>query len=156
MSKNFSVRTMNVVVVIILAIGLVGCSDGGDGTTDTTAEQTSLSSASSTTTEATSTSTESTTTTTQSTTSNSTATEDAVIVIDYLCEDGDTGSAEFSTDDIEELNQFLDVIDLCEFKGGLTEISFTAPCPSGDREVTLAANDGTIPPIDSLDLCENP
>ena len=157
-----SSRTTSLVLAGLLTLGLIGCGDDDEGTTTTSAESTSSSATSTTTTttsttttESTTASTESTTTTTESTTSQST-TQDATIDVDYVCGDGDTGSAEFSTDDIEEIDDLVNSTDLCEFKGGLIEISFTAPCPSGDREVTVMAIDGAVPDIATLDLCENP
>lgn len=60
------------------------------------------------------------------------------------------------TDDIEAIDEFVNTIDLCEFIGGLAEISFIAPCPSGDRQVTVAASAGEVPDIATLDLCEDP
>lgn len=156
-------RAASLAFVALLALGLVGCGDDDEGTTTTATAESTSSSATSTTTTTTSTTTtesttatsESTTTAPESTTSQST-TPDATINIAYLCGDGDTGSAEFSTDDIEEIDDFVNATDLCEFKGGLIEISFTAPCPSGDRDVTVAATDGAVPDIATLDLCENP
>lgn len=60
------------------------------------------------------------------------------------------------TGDIEEIDDIVNTLDLCEFIGGLAEISFVAPCPSGDREVTVQAVNGGLPDIATLDLCENP
>ncbi len=158
-----SSRTTTLALAGLLALVPIGCGDDDEGTTTTTAESTSSSASSTTsattittTTESTTASTESTTTTTEPTTTQSTTPEEATIIIDYVCDDGDTGSAEFSTDDIEEIDDFVNATDLCEFKGGLIEISFTAPCPSGDREVTVMAIDGAVPDIATLDLCENP
>ncbi|MDH3292838.1 MAG: hypothetical protein OER95_00790 [Acidimicrobiia bacterium] len=74
----------------------------------------------------------------------------------YACGNGETGSTDVPTDDIEEIDDIVNTIDLCEFRGGLTEISFTAPCPSGDRDVTVPATEGAVPDIATLDLCENP
>ena len=160
MMNKLSSRTTSLLLTGLLALGMIGCGEDDEGTTTTTAESTSSSATSTTTATASTTTTESTTagtesTTTESTTSQSTTT-DATINIDYVCGDGDTGSAEFSTDDIEEIDDFVNATDLCEFKGGLVEISFTAPCPSGDREVTVIAIDGAVPDIATLDLCENP
>ena len=151
---------MSLLLTGLLALSMIGCGENDEGTTTTTAESTSSSATSTTTATTSTTTTESTTastksTTTESTTSQSTTT-DATINIDYVCGDGDTGSAEFSTDDIEEIDDFVNATDLCEFKGGLVEISFTAPCPSGDREITVIAIDGAVPDIATLDLCEDP
>lgn len=74
----------------------------------------------------------------------------------FVCGNGETGSSDVPTDDIEQIDDIVNTIDLCEFRGGLTEISFTAPCPSGDRDVTVPATDGAVPDIATLDLCENP
>ena len=151
-----SSRATSLVFAALLALGLTGCGDDDEGTATTTAAPTSSTTTSTTTTiESTTTSTESATTATASTTGPST-TPDVTISIDYTCGDGDTGSAEFSTDDIEEVDDFVNAADLCEFKEGLIEISFTAPCPSGDRDVAVAATDGAVPDIATLDLCENP
>ena len=47
------------------------------------------------------------------------------------------------------------MVDFCEGVGGLASVAFTAPCPSGDREVVVAAVGGALPDIATLDLCEN-
>lgn len=77
------------------------------------------------------------------------------IAITYACGNGESGSADIPTNDIEEIDDIVNTIDFCEFRGGLSSISFTAPCPSGDRDVTIQAVDGGIPDIATLDLCEN-
>ncbi len=76
------------------------------------------------------------------------------IAIDYSCDDGSNGSAEVPTGDLELIDDTVNTIDLCEFRGGLAEISFVASCPSGDRPVTVPATDGGLPDLATLDLCE--
>lgn len=159
-------RAVTVLLIGLLILVLAGCGDDDDGATTTTS--TTTTSSTTTTTSSATTSTSTTTTTVGSTSStqpttastapatSQSATTEPMITIGYLCGDGDTGSTDVATGDIEEIDDIINTIDLCEFKGGLTEISFTAPCPSGDREVTVVTVDGAVPDIATLDLCENP
>ena len=156
-----------VLVVIGLAtFGLAGCGDdASEDETTTTAASTATSaesttsgtstSRSSSTTEATTSTAQSTPTTGQSSSTESTG-RDSTIAVDYRCGSGETGTVSVPTTDIEAIDEFLNTLDFCEFRGGVVEISFVAPCPSGDREVTVTAVDGAIPDIATLDLCENP
>lgn len=59
------------------------------------------------------------------------------------------------TNDIEQIDEFVNTIDLCEFLGGISQISFIAPCASGDRRVNVAAVDGELPDIATLDPFED-
>ena len=59
------------------------------------------------------------------------------------------------TDDIEQIDEFVNTIDLCEFRGGLAQISFVAPCASGPREIVVTAVEGELPDLATLDLCED-
>jgi hypothetical protein len=76
------------------------------------------------------------------------------IAIDYSCGDGSTGSADVPTGDLELIDDTVNTIYLCEFRGGLAEISLVASCPSGDRPVTVPASDAGLPDLATLDLCE--
>lgn len=155
---NHSVlRATPLLLAGLLVNGLLGCGDDDEAaTTTTTAESTTTQSATTTTTD--STTTQSVTTTTTESTTTQTATTEApdAIAITFTCGNGETGSTDVPTGDIEQIDDVVNTIDLCEFRGGLTEISFTAPCPSGDRAVTVSASDGALPDIATLDLCENP
>lgn len=84
--------------------------------------------------------------------------DEAGIEIDVACVDGEpavTATTPLPVSDIEEIDDIVNTIDFCEGVGGLASVSFTAPCPSGDREVIVAAVGGALPDIATLDLCEN-
>jgi hypothetical protein len=87
--------------------------------------------------------------------SESTTTIPDSISVAYVCGNGEDGSAEIPAGDLEVVDDAVNTIDLCEFRGGLAEISLTAPCPSGDRDVTVPAVDGAVPDFATLDLCED-
>lgn len=155
-SKTFTTLAL----VVGLSLAAAACSDDNDDTTSTTESTTSTTDTTTTTESTTSTTdsstSESTTSTTGSTTTESTTTTtEPTISIDYVCANGDTGSAEFTTDDEDQIDDFVNGTDLCETLGGLTEISFTAECPSGDREVTVGATDGALPDFATIDYCED-
>lgn len=155
----------SLLVSCLFLLVLVGCGDGDETSTTTTTATTEATTTASTSTSGqpttastaapTTSSTAASTSTTASTASQTTSTEPS-IAITYRCGDGDTGSADIPTDDIEQIDDIVNTIDFCEFKGGLVEISFTAPCPSGDRDVTVPTDEGAVPDIATLDLCENP
>jgi hypothetical protein len=84
--------------------------------------------------------------------------DEAGIEIDVSCVDGEpavTATTPLPITDIEEIDDIVNTIDFCEGAGGLASVSFTAPCPSGDRDVVVVAVGGALPDIATLDLCEN-
>lgn len=115
--------------------------------TDSTSTETTTSS--STTTAQTSTS------TTEASSTTETTEPQGSFAITYLCGNGDTGSADIPTEDIDEIDDIVNSTDLCETLGGLTEITFAAPCQSGDRVWPVGATDGELPDFASIDFCED-
>lgn len=84
--------------------------------------------------------------------------DEAGIEIDVACVDGEpavTATTPLPVTDIEEIDDIVNTIDFCEGAGGLASVEFTAPCPSGDRDVVVVAVGGALPDIATLDLCEN-
>lgn len=87
-----------------------------------------------------------------------TSDDEAGIEIDVACVDGETAvtaTTPLPVTDIEEIDDIVNTIDFCEGAGGLASVEFTAPCPSGDRDVVVVAVGGALPDIATLDLCEN-
>lgn len=137
MTSHAKPRVTPVLLTLLIFAGLAGCGDDDEVATSTT-----------------STTTGSTTTASATTASTTTEGPDSIVVA-FVCGNGETGSTDVPTGDIEQIDDIVNTIDLCEFREGLAEISFTAPCPDGDREVTVPATDGALPDIATLDLCEN-
>ncbi len=75
------------------------------------------------------------------------------IDVGYTCVDGSTGATATNSNDPDQIDDYINSIDLCEGSGGLSEISFEAPCGDVNRPVTVGA-EGGVPDIATVDYCE--
>lgn len=71
----------------------------------------------------------------------------------FVCADGSTGTVSTDTEDVEQIDDYINTIDLCEGVGGLQSISFEASCGDFKRTVTVGA-EGGVPDIATIDYCE--
>ncbi len=77
----------------------------------------------------------------------------ADIEVAYVCADGSTGSTATDTEDVDQIDDYINGIDLCEGVGGVQSISFPASCGDLERTVTVGA-EGGVPDIATIDYCE--
>lgn len=155
MPSNNRLGSLALAALLFLVIAGCGSNDDESDTATSSTSTPSTPSTQPTTTETTVSSTSTAETSTSTTGAPSTTEPQGSFAITYVCGNGDTGSADIPTEDIDEIDDIVNTIDLCETLGGLTEITFTAPCPSGDREWPVGATDGALPDFATIDFCEN-
>jgi hypothetical protein len=73
--------------------------------------------------------------------------------ITYSCVEGSSSTITVDLPSVDQLADLINGINVCEFDGGLVEISVEAPCPQGVRTVSVTAEGNRLTNQAVIDAC---
>lgn len=73
--------------------------------------------------------------------------------VSYSCADNTTGTIAIDVPSSDQLADVVNAVNVCEFNGGLVDISVKLPCQQGDRMISVAAEGNKLSNQAVTDAC---